>query len=74
MALNHHFSRGDIQRVLAEIRAQLPPGYDPVDDHWAAPFDCDACTEALNHLFDPETPLVRGRRPSAGQPPERQAG
>lgn len=54
MTLNRRLSTGDLARLRAELKAQLPPGYSPYDDFWAAPFDCDCCAEVLDHPITAE--------------------
>ncbi|GAA3956570.1 hypothetical protein [Gordonia caeni] len=68
MTLNRRISTGDLARVLAEIRAQLPPEYDPYHDYWAAPYDCDCCAAALDDVACPETFLPEDQH-DAGHPP-----
>lgn len=57
MTINHRLSSGDLKRLLSELRAQLPPGYNPFDDYWAAPYDCDCSAAILDHENTPESLL-----------------
>jgi len=54
MSLHRRLTTGDLRRMIAELRAQLPDGYDPWLDHWAAPYDCDCCADVLDE-DQPET-------------------
>lgn len=69
MARNRKLSAGDLARVIAELKAQLPDGYDPYTDYWAAPYDCDCCLSALAEGVDPTDlglpEAIRPRRPAA---------
>ncbi|GAA4754596.1 hypothetical protein [Gordonia alkaliphila] len=73
MTLNRKLSPGDVYRLLAELRAQLPPDYDPYDDYWAAPYDCDPAICALDDEDRPEEILraVFIPYPERGAPPWR---
>lgn len=70
MTINRRLTIGDRARVIAELRAQLPPGYDPYDDHWSAPYDCDCCGQSLDECLDAESFLPPAKR-YAGHPAER---
>lgn len=53
MAHHGRLSAGDLARLVAEITAQLPEGYDPYTDFWSVPYDCDCCTGALAEGVNP---------------------
>lgn len=69
MTLNRRISSGDLARVLAELRAQLPAEYDPYYDYWAAPYDCDCCAAAFDDEACPETFLPEDQRHTGHPPP-----
>ncbi|MFZ2510506.1 MAG: hypothetical protein WAW85_05380 [Gordonia sp. (in: high G+C Gram-positive bacteria)] len=69
MTYNNRLTRGDLRRLLSELRAQLPPGYEPFDDYWAAPYDGDCFADLLDHELTPEALLARHDR-YAGHPPQ----
>lgn len=70
MTRNNRLSRGDLRRLVSELKAQLPENCDPFDDYWAAPYDCDCCATMLDREITPETLLTRDQR-YAGHPPDK---
>jgi len=70
MTQHRKLTAGDLQRLIAEIRAQLPDGYDPYLDHWCTPFDCDCCAAALDDDAEPAVFFLPEFEYRAGPPTE----